>query len=216
MSIKKKITVLSLASIMGLSFASSNISNVKAAETTIVDKETGFEYTLLKDDESERIIHYYEENSEITLAYNKKENTMTVTRILDGETFVEVIKPQTAMARGNSSMFSPWKYSNSGSKYTLTAVINGKTKSKTVTKNSTTSGNINRFCDAVDDVRGAEWSIIIQLGPVAAGGLLFAALTGGVGIPAALAALGASASALKVGNDMNTYYARARSAYNAL
>lgn len=113
-------------------------------------------------------------------------------------------------------MFSPWKYSKSGNRYTLTAVINGKTVSKTRTRTASNGGYIDRFCDAIDDIRSEEWAIVRQLALSGAGGLVFAALTSGIGIPAALSAIGASASALLSGNKINSLYARAKNAYNAL
>lgn len=214
-----KLTALSLSMIMGTSIISNGVMGVHAAEAPNMigtKNEGGFTYDLIKDDENQRIIQYAEDKSEVTIIFNKKNNSLSVTRTVDGISTTEEIKTPSIMTRGNSSMFSPWKYSNKGNKYKLTAVINGKTVSKTRTKNSSTSANIARFSDAVDDIRSAEWSIIIAVGPSAAGGLIFAALTGGLGLPAALAAIGASASALAAGKDMNTYYNRAKSAYNAL
>lgn len=214
-----KFTAIALASIMGGSIVTNGITSVHAAETpinnTVEDQENNFQYTLVRDNDSERVITYTEDQSDVKITYDKKAITLTVERTINGITTTEVIKPQSAMTRG-SSMFSPWKYSKSGNRYTLTAVINGKTVSKTVTRTSANGGNIDRFCDAIDDIRSEEWAIVGELVLSGAGGLVFAALTSGIGIPAALSAIGASASALLSGNKINTLYARAKSAYNAL
>lgn len=215
-----KCTAIALATIMGGSLVSNGLATVHAAETPILNttdnETTNFEYTVLKDDSNERVITYTEDQSAVKITYDKKAVTLTVERTLNGVTTTETIKSQSmAMTRG-SSMFSPWKYSKSGNRYTLTAVINGKTVSKTRTRTNANGGYIDRFCDAIDDIRSEEWAIVGQLVLSGAGGLVFAALASGIGIPAALSAIGASASALMSGNKINSLYARAKSAYNAL
>ena len=110
-------------------------------------------------------------------------------------------------------MFSPWEYSSSGTKYTLTAVIDGNTVSKTVNRNTSNGPSIDSFCNAVEDIRDVEGDLMLELGADLVGPLIIAALTGGVGLVALLTAIGASASALSSGQRLNTLYARAEKAY---
>lgn len=214
----KKLTKIIWATLMSILLLGFNpISAMAASQPVVVyDAINDFTYNLVKDDETERIINYQEGDMVITIIYDKQDISLTIIKDIDGQEFTEVFRTNNLLLRDNSSMFSPWKYSSSGNKYTLTAVIDGTTVSKTVVQTANNKGYIESFCNAVDDIREAEKALVAEIGVDLVGSLILTALTGGIGLPALLAAIGASAGALSTGEKINSLYARAEKAYKAL
>ena len=115
--------------------------------TVITDSTTGFTYTLLEDSQEKRAISYYEDGYEIVMTFDKVKQNLTVEKTKDGTTTTQVFS--SVMTR---TIFSPWDYKINGSIYTLYAVINGKTVKKVRLRKKTNSANLDRFCDAIDDI----------------------------------------------------------------
>ena len=93
-----------------------------------------------------------------------------------------------------------------GNSYTLTAVINSNTVTKTATYRGNNVGNIDRFIDAVEDVKKNELALIGTIGF----GALSAIYSGGLSLPAAISAV---YGMTKEGNTMLAHYDRARDAF---
>lgn len=186
--------------------------SISADENVIVDPTTGFTYTLVEDNDERRVINYFEEGYEITITYDKVDQKLIVDKTKDGKTSTLVIS-SSPMTR---TMFSPWNYTVNGNTYTLTAVIDGETKTKTRVRTSSNSANIDRFCDAVDDMVSTEWDIIGSVGLDLIFPIIGAFFTGGVTLIAALAAIGAGAGTLAQADHLNELYDRAREAFLAL
>lgn len=179
--------------------------------TVITDSTTGFTYTLLEDSQEKRAISYYEDGYEIVMTFDKVKQNLTVEKTKDGTTTTQVFS--SVMTR---TIFSPWDYKINGSIYTLYAVINGKTVKKVRLRKKTNSANLDRFCDAIDDIVATEKNIISAIGIKLLIPIATAFVTGGISLIAALTTMGAGAGTLAEANRLNTLYNRARTAFLAL
>ncbi|WP_243344535.1 hypothetical protein [Anaerococcus sp. AGMB09787] len=158
---------------------------------------------VVKDNEEVRIVTYAEKNVDFTLIYYKNAKFLIVKKISNGKISTNIYKNSDPILY---TYFSPWDYSKDGKSYTLTAVIDTKTVTKTASYTGENVGNIDRFIDAVEDVKGDELALIGTIGF----GALSAIYTGGLSLPAAISAV---FGLTKEGSTMLEHYDRAREAF---
>lgn len=215
---RKSLTIILMVPFLLCSFLLSQISSTYALENeTISDLEySELQYEIIKDDETERVVHYLDSSSEGTVTFDKKTKKIEIKEIFNGVENTITFYNKTRKPR---SVYSPWGYSKKGNSYTLTAVINGKVVLKTRTRTSKNAANIDRFTDAIDDMVSTEWSITWALGFNVVGSLLAAFATGGLsigGLIGSLTSMGAPGGVIDSAKHLNTLTARARNAYHAL
>ncbi|WP_294561803.1 geobacillin-26 family protein [uncultured Traorella sp.] len=208
----KKIFKMFIVAVMTLAIVPCNVSATDTEEPTVItDPATEFIYTLLKDNQERRAISYYENGYEVVMTYDKIEESLTVDKTKDGVTTTQVF--YSVITR---TIFSPWNYEIKGTVYTLYAVINGKESKKVRMRSASNSANLDRFCDAIDDMVDTEKSIIASVGLDLLIPIIGAFFTGGISLVAALSAIGAGAGTLAQADHLNELYDRAKEAFLAL
>lgn len=218
MNIKKLSIVLLTTTTLGFISPIGSAISVKAQENAI-EQHT----QVLSEDDNHRTVQSFspEFNQNVIYTFHKKTGILDVNKNGQIESYnVKAIGEEILNSRSgvsfrasNSSLFSPWSYSSSGNKYTLTiahASYGGKPVSKTVTRGDKNAGYIDNFTKDVDNIRSIEGDLLKTAGWELGTTVIGALVSGGIG---AIAAVTSVASVVSVAQQLPPVYDRALGNY---
>ena len=105
---RKSLTIILMVPFLLCSFLLSQTSSTYALENeTISDPEySELQYEIIKDDETERVVHYLDSSSKGTLTFDKKTKKIEIKEIFNG-----VENTITFYNKKPRFVYSPWGYS---------------------------------------------------------------------------------------------------------
>ncbi|MEQ9763627.1 hypothetical protein ABPS01_02980 [Streptococcus sp. ZJ151] len=178
---------------------------------------------VLSEDDNHRTVKAFspEFNQDIIYTFHKNTGILDVNKNGQIDSYnVKAIGEEILNSRSgvsfratNSSLFSPWSYSSSGNKYTLTiahASYGGKAVSKTVTRGDKNAGYIDNFTKDIDNIRSIEVDLLKTAGWELGATVIGALVSGGIG---ALGAVTSVASVVSVAQQLPPVYDRALGNY---
>ncbi|MCC9884984.1 geobacillin-26 family protein [Streptococcus agalactiae] len=215
----KKLSVVLLASItIGFLSPIGSAISVEAQENTLEQRSQ-----VLSEDDNQRTVKTFspEFNQDVIYTFHKNTGILDINKNGQISSYnikaigEEILNSRsgTTFRAANSSLFSPWSYSSSGNKYTLTiahASYGGKAVSKTVTRGDKNAGYIDNFTKDIDNIRSIEVDLLKTAGWELGATVIGALVSGGIG---ALGAVTSVASVVGVAQQLPPVYDRALGNY---
>ena len=215
----KKLSVGLLTSItLGFISPVGSAISVEAQENAVEQRSQ-----VLSEDDNHRTIKVFspEFNQDIIYTFHKDTGMLDINKNGQINSYnVKAIGEEILNSRlgasfraANSSLFSPWSYSSSGNKYTLTIAhvsYGAKAVSKTVTRSDKNAGYIDNFTKDVDNIRSIEVDLLKTAGWELGATVIGAIASGGIG---ALGAITSVASVVSVAQQLPPVYDRALENY---